>query len=256
MFYNRVALIYLTVFGSLSLIATQTSPLRVKLKAPEFNEQDHPLFSVESPLKGLSRFVFFAMVPIQSPQISRKLEKTIHAELQKIGSLENSNPVIKTSKGDAIDLSLFKGGISLIYEVEDLRSVEGKKLGVIRASLNLEAPVNIQLTKQACHPYTGNDSKIGRWQEGSSNFLSGASGSAQEHTASEDGKFEAKPPLPEPIFESRAVYIWSSNCFMAGSLEEEKEPESLTLLCLKTLLGRFEAEYKAVNGNKPVFTIP
>ena len=34
-----------------------------------------------------------------------------------------------------------------------------------------------------------------------------------EHATSEDGKFEKKPPLPEPIFESRAVYI-ESNCFV------------------------------------------
>ncbi len=66
--------------------------------------------------------------------------------------------------------------------------------------------------------YTGNDSKIGRWQEGSSNFLSGASGSAQEHTASEDEKFEAKPPPSEPIFESRAVYRASIRHIESGGI--------------------------------------
>jgi len=77
--------------------------------------------------------------------------------------------------------------------------------------------------------YTVSDSRIGRWQGGSSDFLSGASGSAREHDASEDTKSEAADTLkmsgghfrrgaderselarreltqPEPIFESRAV---------------------------------------------------
>jgi len=36
-------------------------------------------------------------------------------------------------------------------------------------------------------------------------FLSGTSGSALEHDASEDTKSESKPPPPEPIIESRGV---------------------------------------------------
>lgn len=53
--------------------------------------------------------------------------------------------------------------------------------------------------------YTESDSRIGKRQGGSSDFLSGANGSALEHDMSEEGKSEEKLTPPKPILESRMV---------------------------------------------------
>ena len=74
------------------------------------------------------------------------------------------------------------------------------------AALDAPSASSVDNLEAAAAAYAESDARIGRWQGGSSDFWTGASGSALEHGASEVEKFGAKPTLPEPTLESRAVY--------------------------------------------------
>jgi hypothetical protein len=93
--------------------------------------------------------------------------------------------------------------------------------------------------------YTKRDSRIGFSQEGSPDFLPGASRSAQEHETSEGKKCGGKPTQHGPIFQSRMVYKAVASFFLIFSwLHAEElfqvEIEEMQNKTIPTLLYKYQ----------------
>lgn len=149
-------------------------------------------------LKNLSEFIFLSGFYADKPATADKVHAVIRKELAKFGEVNACSILVKTKEGDAVDLSSFDVGVTLHYRIQDLYSLEGKKLGIVRASLNLDTQVEVLKTK-----------------------------------------IEGSP------------YIWSSNCFLKGSVE--KNIEKLVAESINHLMKEFSDSYSSVNQNKPVF---
>jgi hypothetical protein len=136
-----------------TLQAEVKQPSQKEIQKLIFMQQNRPNFAGENPLKGFSEFIFFLMYPGSKSQ-SEKIDLLIKKELEKIGGVKTFELEVKNKDGEVgIDLSPFDKGVSLIYEIKNLTSLDGKDTGFVRASLNLESRVSILKTKQDCSPY-------------------------------------------------------------------------------------------------------
>lgn len=117
-----------------------------------YNEQDIPMFGTGNPLKGFSKFIFYSRF-YASKDLADKVHVVIEKVLSQYGDVEKINLQVKTDKGSAVDFSKFDAGASLIYEIKNLSSIDGKDLGIVRASLNLTTSVTIDRTKKESDPY-------------------------------------------------------------------------------------------------------
>jgi hypothetical protein len=119
----------------------------------EYPSQDRANLVENNPLQDLSKFLFFAICPAKNKPMAEKILSTVGQELKQSGHLQKTKMLIETNEGPAIDLSVFKIGATLIYQIKDLSDLNGKKLGIVRASLNLTTAIEIQKTKMVCYPY-------------------------------------------------------------------------------------------------------
>lgn len=119
----------------------------------KFSEQNRPNFGVKNPFKGFSVFNFFPTYPGSKEQ-SEKINALMKKELEKIGVVKKLDLEVKNKEGEeGIDLSPFDINSSLIYEIKNLVSLDGKDIGFVRASLNFESSASILKTKQECSVY-------------------------------------------------------------------------------------------------------
>lgn len=118
-----------------------------------YNEQDRPNPMVDNPMKGLSKFIVFAMSPARTKKSSEKVLQIVERELKKYGQVNTPKMLIQTEKGEEINLTSFGNSVTLIYQIKNVTDLKGKELGVVRASLNLAANVSIDKTKEECSPY-------------------------------------------------------------------------------------------------------
>jgi hypothetical protein len=142
-------------FSSTMMLQGKTSkPSPEEIQRYLFAEQNRPNFSIENPLKGFSEFIFFPMYPTGNKNLSDTIGLLVKKELEKIGSVKKIDLETKNENGvEGIDLSPFDLGATLIYQIRNLLSLDGKETGFVRASLSFESQVNIVKTKQDCRPY-------------------------------------------------------------------------------------------------------
>lgn len=88
-----------------------------------YNGQDIPIFGVENPLKGLSKFNFSSRF-YASKELAGKVHTAIEKVLGHYGKVDKIDMVVKTDKGDAVDFSKLNAGDSLIYEIKTIKFVE------------------------------------------------------------------------------------------------------------------------------------
>jgi hypothetical protein len=113
------------------------------------DDQDMPNTNENLELKGLSKFAFFALCPAPTKQLSEKMESLVSKQLKRYGNLEGLELM---KKDGAVDFSKLTGA-TLLYEIKNVTDLEGKELGIIRASLNLSAFVLIEKTKEKSSCY-------------------------------------------------------------------------------------------------------
>ena len=101
---------------------------------------------VGSPLQGFSTFVFSARFPADK-DVADKVNPVVKDTLSLFGKVVPSSMLVQTDKGEAIDLSGFAPGAFLTYEITDVVSLDGKKLGILQATLSLQVGVEIEKTK-------------------------------------------------------------------------------------------------------------
>jgi len=151
-FYKYICLLALSNF----VIASSKSELKeasVERKHLFYNPQDRPNLAAQNPLKGFSKFIFFPMYPAGTKDLSEKIFDLVEIELKQFGQVNKSKLLVQTDKGEAIDLSVFATGATLIYKIENLTDFKGAELGIVRASLNLATAVEIKKTQQISSPY-------------------------------------------------------------------------------------------------------
>lgn len=192
--FFRHCLFIVLLLGSCFSIESQEKNI------PTYNYQDRPNLSADSPLKGLSQFLVFCMCPTASKEMSDEILNTVEKKLSLIGKVKRSKILIKTDKGEAIDLQPLDAAATLIYELRDVEDVNGKNLGIVRASLNLTTEVQINKTKQSCSPY-----------------------------------------------------VWSSNCFLKGTVK--KNVQELVNQSLALLLDQFKVDFTKENTYSPTFDL-
>jgi hypothetical protein len=105
----------------------------------------------DNPLKGLDTFVFFTQFPADAKTID-KINTSVKDVLSSFGKVVPSSLLVQTKEGEAIDVKCFATGATLIYEITNLVSLDGKNLG-LKATLSLRTLVEVESTKRDCSPY-------------------------------------------------------------------------------------------------------
>ncbi|MEN9344255.1 MAG: hypothetical protein RLZZ453_1042 [Chlamydiota bacterium] len=144
--------------STVSLLCMFVMPTDAKQTADDVvrvidDRQDRPSASLTNPLQGLTRFLFFPLVPFQTKEMEKKVQDVVKQQLQKYGLVEQTSILKKTKQREAVDLTPFANSSTLIYQIAQLSSVQGQELGLIRASLNASTRVTIDKTQYQCAPY-------------------------------------------------------------------------------------------------------
>jgi hypothetical protein len=93
------------------------------------------------------------MCPAKDKKMADHIFALVEKKLSSYGQVTKPRILVQTDQGEAIDLSVFKTGVTLIYEIETLNDLDGNDTGLIRASLNLYTATEIVKTKEICRPY-------------------------------------------------------------------------------------------------------
>ncbi|NDE82944.1 MAG: hypothetical protein EB051_04970, partial [Chlamydiia bacterium] len=120
---------------------------------PDIYIQDRRYPDIDNPLKGLTSFLFFLRCPAQNKKMSDNIFAIVEKKLSSYGRLNKKRMLVQTDQGEAIDLSVFKTGATLIYQISNLTDLSGNETGFVRASLNLYTATEIVKTKEMCTPY-------------------------------------------------------------------------------------------------------
>lgn len=118
-----------------------------------FDTQDMPRLIGDNPLKGFTDFLLIPLIPASSKTQADKISALVKKELMKYGNVSNVSLTVNTDKGEAIDFSQFNTGNTLVYEIKNVMSLNGKELPFVRATLNLRSNVTIDKTKQNSNSY-------------------------------------------------------------------------------------------------------
>lgn len=118
-----------------------------------YNIQDRPNPQTDNPLKGISNFLFFPMYPAKDKKTADDLFALIEKKLSQYGIVNHTKILVQTDQREAVDLSVFKTGATLIYKIENLKDLLGNDTGIVRASLNFYTEIEITKTKELCRPY-------------------------------------------------------------------------------------------------------
>src|SRR5579872_2559307 len=121
------------------------------------SSQDRSSLALSSPLKGFTKFNFFSRIPAPNKAVADKVHGIIEKELKSFGKVAKASIIVKTECGDAIDFSSLDGGAILVYQINNVVSLKGKELGVVRASLSLDGSVLIEKTKNESQVYIWSD---------------------------------------------------------------------------------------------------
>lgn len=122
-------------------------------KPISYNIQDRPSPTIDNPIKGLSKFLFFPMSPAKDKAMADRIYTLVEKKLSALGQVNKTKILVNTDQGEAIDLSVFSTGTTLVYSIQDLKDHSGKDTGFVRASLNLTAAVQVVKTNDTCSPY-------------------------------------------------------------------------------------------------------
>jgi hypothetical protein len=120
---------------------------------PDIYIQDRRSPDIDNPLKGLTNFLFFLRCPAEDKIMADTIFALVEKKLSSYGQVNKTRMLIQTDKGEAIDLSIFKTGATLIYQISNLQDISGNETGFVRASLNLYTETEIVKTKELCSPY-------------------------------------------------------------------------------------------------------
>lgn len=110
----------------------------------------------ERSLKGLSAFTLFVMTPARDKAVIEKIRATVTKELKKYGKVGNLELIVKTDKGEAIDLSDFASGDMLVFKIQAPATLA--EASVAKASLSLSTSVLIEKTDARAHVSIWSDS--------------------------------------------------------------------------------------------------
>lgn len=135
-------------FCFLPLVGKEKAPLQ-----PLNLLQDRESGLVGNPLKGFAQFLFFPMIPAGSKKAADQFMNLVENTLQKYGEVKKSKILLQTENGEVVDLSPFDIGATLVYQIDDLFSPQGRALGIVRASLNFSTAISINRTKESSYPY-------------------------------------------------------------------------------------------------------
>jgi len=111
------------------------------------NNQNSPPFRKENPLKDFSGFTVNVLLSSVSKSDFDKVMKIFKTQFEKAGKVV----VLETEKG--VDFTGYQGGAFLNYEINNIKTLNGKKTSINRASLSLETTVGIQKTQQSLPCY-------------------------------------------------------------------------------------------------------
>jgi hypothetical protein len=139
-----------------------------------YNSQDGRNPEIDNPIKGLTTFLFFPMCPAKDKKMADNIFALIEKKLSAYGQVNKARIFVQTDQGEAIDLSVFKTGVTLIYEIENIKDIKGNDTGFVRASLNLYTAIEIVKTKEICRPYiwSSNCFLKGSTQKNTENLIS------------------------------------------------------------------------------------
>ncbi|NDD59097.1 MAG: hypothetical protein EBZ47_07615 [Chlamydiae bacterium] len=118
-----------------------------------YNIQDRPNPTIDDPLNGLSKFLFFPMFPSKDKSMADKIYALVEKKLSVLGEVNKTRLIVDADQQAAVDLGVFSTGTTLIYKIENLKDLSGKDTGFVRASLNLSAAVQVVKTNETCSPY-------------------------------------------------------------------------------------------------------
>ncbi|MCX6989768.1 MAG: hypothetical protein NTX49_01690 [Chlamydiae bacterium] len=141
----------ISAFGSVSAEDIRISP--IEKTQNYYNVQDRPNPEIDNPTKGLTSFLFFPMCPAKDKKMADNIFALVEKKLTSYGQVNKTRILVETDQGEAIDLSVFKVGVTLIYEIKNLKDLSGNETGFVRASLNLYTAIEIVKTKEVCRPY-------------------------------------------------------------------------------------------------------
>lgn len=130
-------------------MCASSSYAAVDQELKEESLKDEKKIYSNNPLQGFSTFVFSARFPA-TKDVADKVNVVVKNTLSSFGKVVPSSMLVQTDKGEAIDLSGFTSGAFLTYEIIDLSSLDGKKLGLLKATLSLQAGAEIERTKVEC----------------------------------------------------------------------------------------------------------
>lgn len=109
-------------------------------------DQGSSFRNYNAPLHGVSQFVFFAFFRETNKKSSDAITTLIEEKLSKIGK------IVRVNLTSPVDLSIFDKGLSLSYEIDAIPGIECKGDPALKASLSLEAPVQLLKTGSICKP--------------------------------------------------------------------------------------------------------
>lgn len=141
----------LTAFSFLSAKEKNISALTKNQN--HYNAQDRRNPEIDNPIKGLTTFLFFPICSAKDKKMADNIFALVEKKLSAYGQVNKAKILVQTDKGEAIDLSVFKTGVTLIYEIENIKDIKGNDTGLVRASLNLYTAIEIIKTKEICRPY-------------------------------------------------------------------------------------------------------
>lgn len=151
LFNVSLCALVISTFSSLFAEDVKMSPI-VKTQN-SYNIQDRPNPEIDNPIKGLTNFLFFPMYPAKDKKMADNIFVLVGKKLSQYGQVNQTKILVQTDQGDAVDLSVFKTGVTLIYKIDDLKDLSGYDTGMVRASLNLYTAIEIVKTKVICRPY-------------------------------------------------------------------------------------------------------
>lgn len=134
-FYLFILSIWITYGLSANNIKEDSIIERIKRNPGIYlNFQDVPFFYTGNPLEGLEAFAVIPPFSIQSPDVLKKIEETIEAELRSIGSV---------IKAKSEDMDGFGTGNILNIQIGSISKWDGGELPISRVTLSVETLVVI-----------------------------------------------------------------------------------------------------------------
>lgn len=148
--FSCFCLLTLTAFSALAQAEVKPT---TKQSQSSYNIQDRPNPEIDNPIKGLTSFLFFPMYPAKDKKMADNIFALVEKMLSQYGQVNKTKILVETDQGEAVELSVFKTGVTLLYKIQDVKDLSGSDTGMVRASLNLTTAIEVEKTKEICSPY-------------------------------------------------------------------------------------------------------